>query len=412
MLDTYRSVFRLPGTKAFCAAGFVMRIPIAMYPIGLVLIVSARDGHYAFGGVLSGIYVIANGIGNPTLARISDRLGQRRVLVPLSLVHAAATIVLALFFSLALPDWTLVAPTAISGFSYLSVGSLVRARWSFVLAGRPELGTAYSLESTLDELIFVLGPIIATVIAVQVKPVLVLYLAVALVLVGAARLSLLRESEPPPHEIGAARPGSAVRERGMPLLTVFSAAMGMIFASAEVTIVAFCGQHGQRGVSGAVLAALAFGSAVAGFGYGSRTWQLGLLDRFRLQALVFGLLPLLFLAAVNVGLLAASAFVVGLGIAPTLITAFGLVEQLVPGGSLTEGLAWVITGLSVGYGAGAALVGGIADAHGARTAFAVTIGAGLLMAGLGVVLHARLRSGGAATDGYVEDGVAAARPNR
>ncbi|HEV7206497.1 MAG TPA: MFS transporter [Jatrophihabitans sp.] len=410
MLDTYRSVFRQPGTTAFCVAGFVMRLPIAMYPIGLVLIVSARDGHYAFGGVLSGIYVIANGVGNPTLARFSDRLGQRRVLVPMSLVHAVAAVLLALFFSLDLPDWTLVAPTAIAGFSYLSVGSLVRARWSYVLAGRPELGTAYSLESTLDEVIFVLGPIIATVIAVQVKPVLVLYLAVALVLAGAVRLSLLRGSEPPPHEAGAERPRSAVRERGMPLLTVFSGAMGMIFASAEVTIVAFCGQHGQRGVSGAVLASLAFGSAVAGFAYGARAWHLPLLDRFRLQALVFGLLPLLFLAAVNVGLLAACAFVVGMGIAPTLITAFGLVEQFVPGGSLTEGLAWVITGLSVGYGAGAALVGGIADAHGARTAFTVTIGAGLLMAGLGLVLHARLRA--VAEPGYVADGVEAGRPNR
>jgi MFS family permease len=410
VLDTYRSVFRQPGTTAFCVAGFVMRLPIAMYPIGLVLIVSARDGHYAFGGVLSGIYVIANGVGNPTLARFSDRLGQRRVLVPMSLVHAVAAVLLALFFSLDLPDWTLVAPTAIAGFSYLSVGSLVRARWSYVLAGRPELGTAYSLESTLDEVIFVLGPIIATVIAVQVKPVLVLYLAVALVLAGAVRLSLLRGSEPPPHEAGAERPRSAVRERGMPLLTVFSGAMGMIFASAEVTIVAFCGQHGQRGVSGAVLASLAFGSAVAGFAYGARAWHLPLLDRFRLQALVFGLLPLLFLAAVNVGLLAACAFVVGMGIAPTLITAFGLVEQFVPGGSLTEGLAWVITGLSVGYGAGAALVGGIADAHGARTAFTVTIGAGLLMAGLGLVLHARLRA--VAEPGYVADGVEAGRPNR
>jgi MFS family permease len=83
--------------------------------------------------------------------------------------------------------------------------------------------------------------------------------------------------------------------------------------------------------------------------------------------------------------------VVGIGIAPTLITSFGLIEQLVPGGALTEGLAWLLTGLSMGYGAGAALVGRIADAAGARTAFSVTIGAGLAMALLAVVIHARLR---------------------
>lgn len=392
MLATYRSVFRTPGTAAFCLAGWVMRVPIAMYPIGLVLILSARTGHYGFAGVLSGVYVVSNGIGNPALARLADRLGQRRLLVPASLVHVAATMVLAVLVTEQSPDWTLVVATAVSGFAYLSVGSLIRARWSYVLAGRPELSTAYSLESTLDEVIFVLGPIIATLIATQLKPVLVLYVSAALVLLGAVRLTALRGSEPPPHPPHAERHRSAVRERGMPLLTVFAAAMGALFASAEVTIVAFCGQHGQRGVSGAVLAALAGGSAVAGFVYGARTWRSPLLDRYRLQAVAFGLLPLLLLAATNMVVLAVCTFVVGLGIAPTLITAFGLIEQIVPTASLTEGLAWLMTGLGLGYGAGAALVGGIADAHGARAAFLVTVGAGLLMAALAIIEHARLRA--------------------
>ena len=70
MFGTYRAVFRTPGTAAFCAAAFVMRMPIAMYPLGLVLIVSSRTGHYAFAGVLAGVEVVANGIGNPVLARV------------------------------------------------------------------------------------------------------------------------------------------------------------------------------------------------------------------------------------------------------------------------------------------------------------------------------------------------------
>jgi MFS family permease len=390
MLETYRAVFRVPGTAAFAAAGFVMRVPIAIYPIGLVLILSARDGQYGFAGVVSGIYVLANGAGNPSLARLSDRLGQRRLLIPASVIHIVATIVLAVCVIAKWPNWTLVLPTALAGFTYLSVGSLVRARWSYVLAGRPELNTAYSLESTLDEVIFVVGPLIASVIATQLVPVLVLFVGVTIVLIGAVWLSALRDSEPPPHAVDAVRHRSAIREPGMPLLAVFAGAMGVIFASAEVTMVAFCGQHGQRGLSGVVLACFAFGSATSGFVYGSRQWRTDLLTRFRTQALVFAVLPLIFLGAVNIGVLAACAFVAGLGIAPTLITAFGVIEQIVPGGSLTEGLAWLITGLSVGYGVGASLVGSIADAHGARTAFLVTIGAGLTMGALAIALYRRL----------------------
>ena len=394
MFSTYRAVFRAPGTAAFATAGFVMRVPIAIYPIGLVLILSARNGHYGFAGVLSGVYVFANGAGNPALARLSDRLGQRRILVPASIVHVAATAVLAVCVIAELPDWTLLAPTAVCGFSYLSVGSLIRARWSYVLAGRPELSTAYSLESTLDEVIFVVGPLIATLVATQVVPVAVLFVTIVLVLGGAVWLAALRGSEPPPHAVDAAPHRSAVREPGMWLLSTFAIAMGAIFASAEVTIVAFCGQHGHKGLSGAVLACFALGSAMSGFFYGSRHWRTDLLDRFRLQATVFAVLPLVFLAAVNIGVLAACAVVVGMGIAPTLITAFGLIERIVPAGSLTEGLAWFITGLSVGYGVGAALVGGIADAHGARTAFLVTIAAGLTMGVLAFALHHTMRASG------------------
>jgi MFS family permease len=390
MLATYRAAFRAPGSAAFCAASFVMRFSIAVYPIGLILLISTRTGHYTFAGILSGSYVFANGLGNPVLARLVDRHGQSRVLLPASAVHVAAVAAIIGLAEAGAPEATLIAPTAVCGFAYLAVGSLVRARWSYVLAGRPELATAFSLESTLDEVIFTTGPLLATVVATQVNPVLVFVGGAALVAAGAAWLRGQRNSEPPAHPSGAGRTASALRYRGMLLLTAAAAGMGAVFASAEVTMVAFCGQRGATGWAGALLACFAFGSGVAGFVYGSRQRSGHVLARFRRQALVFAVLPLLFLAAVDVGVLAVLAFLVGLGIAPTLITSFGLVEDVVPADTLTEGLAWLTTGLSVGYGLAAALVGRLADAHGARFAFTVTIAAGLLVGALALVVYHRL----------------------
>jgi MFS family permease len=116
------------------------------------------------------------------------------------------------------------------------------------------------------------------------------------------------------------------------------------------------------------------------------------LRRFRLQSVLFALLPCVLLVATRVPVLAVCAFVLGLGIAPALITMFGLVQQIVPARSLTEGLSWIGTGLNVGYGAGAALVGGIADQHGARAAFLVVIGSSLPVGVLGLVLRLRRSS--------------------
>jgi MFS family permease len=391
VLATYRAVFRAPGSAAFCTASFIMRFPIAVYPIGLVLLISIRTGHYAFAGLLSGVYVLAAAVGNPLLARLVDRHGQTRMLLPSSAVHVAAAITIIALAQAHAPDWTLLAPAAVCGFAYLSVSSLTRARWSYVLAGRPELATAYSLESTLDEVIFTVGPLLATVVATQVDPAYVFVIAAGLVAIGTVWLHRQPATDPPAHVAGAPRPGSALRHRGMVLLTLAAVGMGGVFASAEVTMVAFSGQHNATGLAGVVLACLACGSGVSGFVYGSRARAGGMLDRFRRQSLLFAVLPLLFLAAINVPMLAVLAFVVGLGIAPTLITSFGLIEQVVPGAALTEALAWLTTGLSIGYGIAAALVGRIADAAGARVAFSVTIGSGLLVGVLALALHARLR---------------------
>ena len=117
--------------------------------------------------------------------------------------------------------------------------------------------------------------------------------------------------------------------------TVF---MGAVFSSAEVSEIAFCGQHGHRNLGGLVVALFALSSGVSGFIYGARPRKTSQLRRFRQQAVVFGVLPLLFLLAPNIPVLAVFAVVAGTGTAPALITAFGLVERLVPAAALTEGL--------------------------------------------------------------------------
>jgi MFS family permease len=386
-LKRYRAVFRVPGSAAFCAASFVMRMPIAIYPIGIVLIISARDGRYGFAGVLSACYIFGNGLGTPVLSVLVDRYGQRRLLLPCAVVHAIGVVTLVVLLRTNAPNALLVVPALVFGFSYLSVGSLVRARWAYLFDGKPELATALSLESVLDELIFVVGPLIATLLATQADPVLVLYLGVALVVGGSLWLATLRTTEPPPHPRAETGHVSALRTHGMVVLTLATVAMGAVFASAEVSMVAYCGQHGHRALSGVVLAAMAAGSGVSGLVYGAVEWRSDVLRRFRVQSVVFALLPFVLLAAPNIAVLAVVAFVLGLGIAPCLITAFGLIQQIVPARALTEGLSWVSTGINVGYGAGAALVGGIADHHGARSAYLVVLAASVPVGLLGLALR-------------------------
>ena len=370
-----------------------MRMPIGLYPIGLVLLISVRTGHYGFGGALSAAYVAGGCIGNPLIGRLIDQRGQRAVLRPAVAVQVLATVTIVVLAQFRAPDASLLVPALLVGLAYPPVGSLTRARWSHAVPPGPTLTAAYSLESSLDEVIFVIGPPIVTVVAAEVSPVLSLVLAAALAGAGGLWLARQRATEPPAHprEHGVARV-SAVRQPGMRLLLLATVGVGAFFASVEVTIVAYCGQHGEQALGGLVLAGLATGSAMSGFLYGARRWRLGLRQRFRIQAIVFGLLPLLFLLTVDVTVLAICAFVVGIGIAPMLITVYGLIESIVPAAALTEGFSWLTTGLGVGYGLAAAVTGQVADAYGARTAFAIPYASGLLAAVTALLVYRVLRA--------------------
>jgi MFS family permease len=392
VLARYRAAYASPGALTFSAAGLVARLPIAIYPIGLVLIVSARTHAYGFAGVVAGSYVLGGAVGGPVAGVLVDRYGQRRMLLRLAIGHLAITAIFATLILTRAPLWTLLPPAVLMGATLLNVGALVRARWSYVWAGQDgPRATAYSIESVLDETVFVIGPLVATVLATHSAAPVTLTLAMLLVLGGSVWLAGQRRTEPPVKPLHE-RHEFALRSPGMVLITAGMVFMGGVFGSAELVMIAFCGQHGQRASSGWVVACLAGGSAAAGVAYGARQWKTPLLRRYVLSTAAFGVLPLLYLLAGTPAELAVCTFFVGLGVAPTLIASFGLIDSLVPAASLTEGLTWVGTGLSVGYGAGAALVGGIADKHGAHLAFGVPIICALLSAGCAFGLPARLRA--------------------
>jgi MFS family permease len=391
VMGRYRAVFRAPGSARFCAAAFVMRMPIAIYPIGLVLLLSIRTGEYSSAGLLSGCYIIGGAIGMPLTGRLIDRVGQERVIRRSAAVHVLAAVGLVVAAEASSQPVWLFAPVFVMGLSYVSVGSLVRARWSFALSGTPDLSTAYSLESVLDEVIFVVGPIVASVLAIQVDPIWVVVLGAVLVAGGGWWLASLRSTEPPAGAVEDTPRRSALAHPGMPLLMMAMVGMGGIFGSVEVVLAAFAGQHDERSRTGLVLATFALASGVAGLVYGARHWATPLLRRYWLHSVIFAALVPLFLSAGSMAQLYPIAFVAGLGISPTLITGFAMVEELVPPRGLTEGLAWTTTGLNVGYGALAAVVGGIADRHGAHVAFFVPVASGVVVAVATSLLVLRLR---------------------
>ncbi len=126
-----------------------------------------------------------------------------------------------------------------------------------------------------------------------------------------------------------------------------------------------------------VLTAYAVSSLIAGLGFGALRLGVPLPRLLLLGFLATAASTVPFVLVGNVTALAVAVFVSGLFWAPTMIVATALVERLVPEARLTEGLTWLMSGLSIGSAIGSALTGQVVDAHGAQNAFGAAIAAGI-----------------------------------
>ena len=387
MLTSYRRILAHPGALRFSMTALVARLPISMVGLGIVLLVSAATGRYGVAGAVSAAYMVANAALAIPQGRWLDRFGQRRVLSLFSVAFGTFVSLLVVSVQADWPIWTAYVFAALAGSVLPQVGSSVRARWSYVLDQPADVQTAYALEAVLDEAVFILGPIVVTVLATAWHPVAGIAVALVACVVGTLSFAAQRATEPPPQSRAATSgPRPAMPWRTVVPLAVVCAALGVLFGAAEVTTVAFAEEQGRKALSGVMLALWALGSLVAGVVTGAIHWRRGPSFRLRWGALAMAtaMTPLYFIDSLTV--MGAALLVGGLAIAPTMIASMSLTEAVVPRGRLTEGMAIMQTGLVAGVAPGATLSGLVVDTQGASAAYLVSVAAGVVAALAGLAI--------------------------
>jgi MFS family permease len=397
-LHRYRQVLSDRRSRAFSIAGFVARLPLSMTGIGIVLLVSLTTGSFGQAGLLIAVVTLTAAVVAPLWGRAIDRVGQARVLLLAALINNVSLAVLIIAVELAWPLAVSVVAAAGVGAGFTLAGSAVRARWTLRLNGTPLLNTAFALEAMLDEVVFIVGPILATFLATTLHPALGITTSAVIGLIGAVALAAQRSSQPP---VGAASRGHVALKR-LPWLillpvAIASAAMGMVFGSMEVVVVAFAKEAGVLPFAGVILMAWAFGSLVAGAVTGAIAWRASPARRFRVGAILLAvsLLPMPFVSQPLV--LSLLLILSGMAIAPTLIASVAVTQASVDQTRLTEALAWISTGMAAGVAAGAAAAGQLIDQAGAQAGFVGVAVAGLLLTLS--ALFVRARATGAGPDG-------------
>ncbi|MEU6817097.1 MFS transporter [Streptomyces sp. NPDC046860] len=358
----YGQLLRTKGAWTFLVPGFAARQPFAMLTISIVLLVRHTTGSYGAAGAAAAVTGVSMALFAPYSGRLADRYGQRAVLMPGVVVHAAAGLSLTALALAHAPLWAVFAAAVPTGASVPQVGPMVRARWAARLKGSPLMSTAAAFESVTDELTFVVGPLLATALCTAVTPSAGLVAEATLTLVGGLLFAARRGSQPAvghDTEAGQEAPArvSALGVPGVRVLIVAFLGIGSVFGGMQVALAAFTESIGEPGLNGVLYGVFAAGNMLSGVVCGAVAWKSSPRRRLVVGYAALALATSALWTAHSVPLLAGLGLLVGMCVAPALITGYTLVEDLVPAGARTEAFTWLTGAVALGQAAAVTVAG-------------------------------------------------------
>ncbi|MBQ9917207.1 MAG: MFS transporter [Microbacterium sp.] len=361
----YRVLLRTPGVGRIIAAQLTARFPNGMISLAVLLHIEHVTGSYGAAGLVLAATSVGQAVAGPVTSRWMGRWGMRRVLT-VTLVFCAAAIAAMALLVVPLPVY--MALGLIGGLSTPPVQSAVRTIYPKMVPSS-QLTPLYSLDASLQEIIWVLAPVIITLVGTQVGTVPALLLIVVILLGGGAWFILS-------PEVGRVRIPRSRRALGTVLRkppVILATATGFLLvgacAAVEAGVVATFNHGGLE--AGLILAVFAVGSLAGGLSFGHIPIGRWAMAR-RFAIVTVGLT--LTIVSLNAWWLGATLLVAGAGIAPALAVMFAMTSASVRFSETAEAYGWIGTGQLIGAAAGSAVAGFLVDGVGPQGAYIAAAG--------------------------------------
>lgn len=394
-LRKYRHCLSQRYALSLLSSNFFGRLPNGMGALAIVLFLRAHEVPYGQVGAVAALYGLGSAVGGPTLGRLVDQHGQLLILLVGAVVSQAGFLLLALLGATSFP--MALAGVALAGFFMPPLEPSLRSMWPSVLPDEATVEVAYALDSALQNILFVAGPLLVVALVDLTSTTATLMVIGTLGVLG----TLFFVAIPPVRwwrgEPRARDWAGALRSTLLLILLASMMCVGAVVGVFNVATVAYSEQRHLIGYSGVLLGVFSLGSLIGGLAYGARAWTGPPLRR--LMLLLLGFAVLVWPLATVVGATGMTLLMVlaGLGLAPVLTCSFVVIGKIAPKGTVTEAFAWVTAVFLGGSALGSALSGALLPLAGLSVTFAL---AGLTAtAGFLVVLAAVPRHAGELTVG-------------
>ena len=350
-MGDYTTMLRRPGVIRIVFSQLVARFPFGMMSLAFVLHIQHITHSYTYAGLALGFETAGVAISGPILGRVMGRVGARRMLLITSAISALAIFAIAIA---PVPGEVLVGLCLVVGLSSPPIQVAVRTIYPS-LVPKNRMGVLYALDANLQEIIWIVGPVLTTFIAAYLSP------AIGVIIMGVIQIvgSLWFSSNP---EVRNLIIPASTKSMGRVLknkVVIANAVMGGLlvgsFSAVEVGTVGVL----DLATAGWVIAALSIGSLVGGFAFGHRSKTKWALSRF-LIVVVVGYLSV-YIAPNQPVWMSIAWFIAGMGVAPALGLFGAIIGAALPTSETAEAYGWVQTGQMLGYAGAASLVGFVID---------------------------------------------------
>lgn len=361
-----------------------------MMIVGVLSTVSVVRGSVADAGFAAAVAGIGTAIFGPVSGALADRVGQRVVLLVFGVISILAVGgLLALLLSDAPLPLVLVAAFVLGGTTP-QVAPFSRSRL-VVLArrtGSPERNrqaesTVMSYESAVDELSFVIGPVLVGLLITLIAP----WAPLALGAMLTATVVLAFAMHPtgariPAHARVAHAPGRLVTGH----LVALAAGMllvGGIFGGILTSLTEFMDERGAGETTGIAYGAMSMGAILVALGVALLPEGVTLAMRWAAASIIAVIGTVTLLMAPSIPGVVVALFLSGCGVGAALVALFSLGAQIAPAGRATTVITTLQSTLVVGQALASAAGGLIAQQFGSTAGFGLVLVLAVLLAVLG-----------------------------
>ncbi|GAA3372639.1 hypothetical protein GCM10020367_28350 [Streptomyces sannanensis] len=358
------------------------RVPVAMAPLALVLLVRERPGGYTLGAALAAVYVVGEVVGAITLGPRMAPERARRALAgglgvgagafgAVGLLPHADPVVLGAFAALAG-----AAPAAATGGLRALLTSLVPER---------AVTQALSAESILTYVLWAAAPALTTGLALGVGPHMPLLLAAVLMAAATAGLWALPAGWPADDTDRKGVSMARTLAAAWPVYVSGAAALGLL-ALAELVLPALLEQRGIAvGWAGPLLAGYSVASALGAYLYGLRTWPGRPETQGQVLLVAFAACVALSAAVPVLGVIAMGLLAAGLLNSWVQLARNLSLRNALPASALAAGYSVSYAAVSAGYATSATLSGVVQSVAAPSTAVLCGVGLCLVLATVSTV---------------------------